>query len=103
GLTSTKKFPSRKIRGRIQNVESLWIGSPLSSIDIVTLAAVHGCPGPLTAASVQVFIGSTLWTLPTFTPAMRTSASCLRPLALGKITRASYEAANGLANLGEAP
>ena len=41
GLTSTKKLPSRKIRGRIANVASVWIGRPLLSIVIVTSAAWH--------------------------------------------------------------
>ena len=39
GEMSTKKLPSRKIRGRIANVASLWIGSPAFSIVIVTSAA----------------------------------------------------------------
>src|SRR2546423_3043931 len=99
GLISTKKFPSRKMRGRIQKVASWWMGKPLSSIDMVTLAAVHSCWGPLMAWIVQPFMGATLCTLPTLTPAIRTSASCLRPLALGKIACAVYEVANGLANL----
>ncbi len=40
GCTSTKKLPSRKIRGRIFSVASLWSGRPLSWISIVTIAAV---------------------------------------------------------------
>ena len=59
GARSTKKLPSRKIRGRIRAVASLWIGRPLSAISIVTTAAV---PSP----------ASTLLTLPTSTPAIRT-------------------------------
>ena len=60
GETSTKKLPSRKIRGRIFIVASLWIGRPLSLISIVTTAA--SLPG----------LPSILVTLPTLTPAMRT-------------------------------
>ena len=60
GCRSTKKLPSRKIRGRIFAVASLWIGRPLSLISIVT-----------TAASVPA-CRSILVTLPTLTPAMRT-------------------------------
>ena len=36
GFTSTKKLPSRKIRGRIFIVASLWIGRPVLLISIVT-------------------------------------------------------------------
>ena len=39
GLMSTKKLPSRKIRGRIAKVASSWIGRPWSWIVIVTSAA----------------------------------------------------------------
>ena len=36
GWRSTKKLPSRKMRGRIFSSASFWIGRPLSSISIVT-------------------------------------------------------------------
>ena len=38
GSMSTKKLPSRKIRGRIFIVASSWMGRPFSSISIVTTA-----------------------------------------------------------------
>ena len=38
GLRSTKKLPSRKMRGRIFSVASAWIGRPSSLIAIVTTA-----------------------------------------------------------------
>ena len=60
-VRSTKKLPSRKIRGRILAVASAWIGRPLSSIRIVTIA-------PVPPRSVR----STPVTLPTSTPAIRT-------------------------------
>ena len=60
GLRSTKKLPSRKMRGRILAVASSWIGSPASSISIVSRAALV----PST--------GSIVLTLPTSTPAIRT-------------------------------
>jgi hypothetical protein len=60
-VRSTKKLPSRKMRGRILAVASAWIGRPLSSIRIVTIA-----PSP------PRFARSTLLTLPTSTPAIRT-------------------------------
>jgi hypothetical protein len=60
GLTSTKKLPSRKMRGRIFTCASLWIGRPLLSMRIFTTAAC----APLTC--------STPLTLPMSTPAMRT-------------------------------
>ena len=58
-VRSTKKLPSRKIRGRILAVASLWTGRPLSSIRMVRIA-------PSRPAR------STLVTLPTSTPAIRT-------------------------------
>ena len=61
GWRSTKKLPSRKMRGRILSSASLWIGSPFLSICIVTRAA----PLPL-------LIGWMSMTFPTSTPAMRT-------------------------------
>jgi hypothetical protein len=59
GRSSTKKLPSRKMRGRILIVASLWIGSPTFLIVIVTIAVL---PGPR----------STFLTRPTSTPAIRT-------------------------------
>ena len=57
GCTSTKKLPSRKMRGRIFSVASRWIGRPLRSIRIVTTAAC----APSSAWAILV-------TLPTLTP-----------------------------------
>ena len=69
GSMSTKKLPSRKMRGRTLSVASLWIGRPASLTSIVTTALlVPSWP-------------STLTTLPMFTPAMRTgdlSRGCWR-------------------------
>ena len=69
GWRSTKKLPSRKMRGRIFAVASVAIGRPSSEISIVT-----------TALSVPSS-ASTFMTLPTLTPAMRTGESGRRPLA----------------------
>src|SRR5689334_2958090 len=105
GLTSTKKLPSRKMRGRIANVASLWIGSPWSEIVIVTSAAVHPCVPPADACfcseppSLQPDTGPTLTTLPTLTPAILTGDSGFTPLALEKTACTVYSLANGLANL----
>ena len=60
GLRSTKKLPSRKMRGRILAVASSCSGSPSSSIWSTT-----------TAASVPSSASTSL-TLPTSTPAIRT-------------------------------
>ncbi len=57
GCISTNQFPSRKIRGRIFTVASLWIGRPRFSISIVTTPVL---PSSLTEE-----------TLPTSTPAIR--------------------------------
>jgi hypothetical protein len=81
------------MRGRMAKVASLWSGSPLSSIVIVTTAALHGC-WPL-----QLVSGATLATLPTLMPAMRTSESGRTPLALANTALTVYGLANGLANL----
>src|SRR5436853_4673023 len=98
---STKKFPSRKIRGRIQNVASLWIGRPFSLIEIVTSAALHWDWVVLPA--LQPETGATLSTFPTLIPAIRTSDSGRSPLALEKIAWIVYGLASGLANLEYAP
>ena len=74
GWRSTKKLPSRKMRGRIFSCASLWIGSPFFSISISTRAAVEFPP-----------IGSTFFTLPTSTPAMRTGERGLRLFAELKV------------------
>ena len=67
GCRSTKKLPSRKIRGRILAVASLCSGSPCSSIAIVT-----------TVLSVPSWASIRL-TLPTSTPAIRTGESGRSP------------------------
>ena len=73
GLTSTKKLPSRKMRGRIFIVASLCSGRPFVSIRMVTSAAC---------------LPSSTWlipvTLPTLTPATRTGEPLRTPLADGK-------------------
>ena len=79
----------------------MWIGSPLSSMVIVTFAALH-CP-PTVLASLQLLTGETLSTLPTLIPAIRTCESGFRPLADWKIACTVYGLANGLANLVYAP
>ena len=61
GSRSTKKLPSRKIRGRTFTVASAWIGRPSSEISIVT-SAPRCSPGRR----------STDVTSPTVMPAMRT-------------------------------
>ncbi len=61
GLTSTKKLPSRKMRGRIAKAASLWIGRPLGSMRSVT-----------SASSSPLRRWRTVVTLPTLTPAIRT-------------------------------
>ena len=59
GWRSTKKLPSRKMRGRIFIVASAWIGRPASATAIATTAVPAGPR-------------FTPVTRPTFTPAMRT-------------------------------
>ena len=61
GRRSTKKLPSRKMRGRILAVASSCSGSPSSSIWSTTTAA----SGLSSSASIS-------FTLPTSTPAIRT-------------------------------
>ena len=70
---STKKLPSRKMRGRIWIVASLWIGRPFLSIRIVTRAAFLS----LGRRSTEV-------TLPTLTPAIRTNEFGLMLFAVRK-------------------
>jgi hypothetical protein len=85
GWMSTKKLPSRKMRGRILSCASLWIGRPVFSISIVTFAA------PLPSG-----IGSTFLTTPISTPAMRTGDFGLRLLADLKVAVNVYGWRNGL-------
>ena len=92
------------MRGRIANVASLWSGSPLLSIVIVTSAALHCVLFPATAfcgvpPTLHPGTAPTLSTLPTLMPAIRTSESGSRPLALAKTAWTVYWLANGLANL----
>ena len=86
GSRSTKKLPSRKIRGRIFSSASSWIGRPRSSISMVTRAA------PLPDSTASIFL-----TLPTSTPAMRTGDLGLRLFTFVKTAWNSYGFANGLA------
>ena len=81
---STKKLPSRKMRGRILSSASFLIGRPLSCISIVTSAA----PLPLST-------GSTFVTLPTSTPAIRTGDFGFRLFTSLKTALNSYGFANG--------
>jgi hypothetical protein len=60
GRRSTKKLPSRKMRGRILAVASSWMGSACFWSDRVTTEVSESSPA------------STLATLPTLTPAIRT-------------------------------
>ena len=60
GRRSTKKLPSRKMRGRIFAVASSWIGSACFCSESVTTDVSESLPA------------STLATLPTLTPAIRT-------------------------------
>jgi hypothetical protein len=86
GWRSTKKLPSRKIRGRILSCASPWIGSALSSISIVTLAA-----------SLPASTASTFVTFPTSTPATRTGERVFRLFASWKYAVSSYGLENGFA------
>ena len=60
GRRSTKKLPSRKMRGRILAVASSWRGSACLLSESVTTDVLVSSPA------------STLATLPTLTPAIRT-------------------------------
>ena len=91
-----KKFPSRKIRGRIRNVAFVCSGRPWSSIVIVTSAAAQR--ERLCAYRRQPGTPLMLCTFPTLTPAIRTSESGRRPLALEKMAWTVNGLANGLAN-----
>ena len=96
GETSTKKLPSRKIRGRIANVASSWIGRPWLVIVIVTSAAWQALWA--LADGLQPGSGLTPVTVPTLTPAIRTSEPGWSPLALENVAWTVYWLANGLAN-----
>ena len=89
GLTSMNMLPSRNRRGRSLKVASSLIGWPSESISIVTIAActplaplwggfpvveavVVSPPSTPPQAGLSFVHGSTLMTLPTFTPAIRT-------------------------------
>src|SRR5690242_13195711 len=85
GSGSTKKLPSRKMRGRILARASVWIGRPDSPIVIVT-----------STASLPFDVGSTLVTLPTSTPAIRTGEPFLRLLEDSKAALISYWGLNGI-------
>ena len=103
GCRSTKKLPSRKIRGRIANVASLWIGSPLSETVNVTSAAEHcwlGAPEVFCGVppSLHPGTGPTPVTWPTSIPAIRTGDPGLTPLAFEKTAWTVYWLANGFAN-----
>ena len=95
-MTSTKKLPSRKIRGRIANVASECSGRPTSSICIVTSAIWHFCSVP--AVSLQPFTGATSVTIPTLTPAIRTNDCGRRPFAFENSAWTVNLLANGFAN-----
>ncbi len=96
GLTSTKKFPSRNVRGRIANVASVCSGSPWSSIVIVTWAAEQlARPGWSWAQPGTLPMPVTL---PTLTPAIRTSDPGRSPPALANVAWTVNGLANGLAN-----
>lgn len=75
GFTSTKKLPSRKIRGLIVAVASVWMGRPWDSMRMVTRAA---------AAPPSLSILPTPVTLPTLTPPMRTGEPLLMLLDVRK-------------------
>ena len=104
GLTSTKKLPSRKMRGRIANVASLWIGRPLLLMLMVMSAAVHCWSLEASLVSTDPPVrhpgtAPTPVTWPTSTPAIRTGDPGTRPVALEKTAWIVYGVANGLANL----
>jgi hypothetical protein len=73
GWRSTNSLPSRKIRGRMSIVASVWIGRPNFSISI-----------SIRAPSAPGATGSTFVTVPASTPAIRTSESALRLLTVLK-------------------
>jgi hypothetical protein len=81
---------------RILIVASSLIGSPSSSICIVTRANdSSACPGRRSRSSLG--IGSTFVTLPTSTPAMRTGERCFSSFADRTTKFSSYGSAKGFA------
>ena len=96
GWRSTKKLPSRKIRGRIAKVASWCSGRPWLEIVIVTSAAwqsLRFCP-----STVQPGPCETSVTVPTLIPAIRTSDPGRRPFALENVAWTVNWLANGFAN-----
>ena len=81
GLTSRKKLPSRKMRGRISTRVSSRSGWPPSSTEKVTSAA---------SPTLR-----TLCTLPTLTPAMRTGESLRMLAAFSNTALTSYLSPKG--------
>ncbi len=75
GSSSTKKLPSRKIRGRIAAKASVWIGRPDSSTVKVTVVA-------LPSREVEI-------TWPTSTPAIRTGELSATLAELAKVAFSS--------------
>src|ERR1700722_1238940 len=94
GATSTKKLPSRNVRGRIQKVASEWIGRPFESISIVTSDAWQLASPP----DLQPGSSATPMTLPTLTPAIRTAEFGTSPLALANVACTVNLPASGFAN-----
>src|SRR3954451_18863020 len=78
GFRSTKKLPSRKMRGRIFASASLWIGRASSFSAIVTTDADE-------PSLVSIFV-----TLPTVTPATRTGEFAARLFAFENAALSSY-------------
>ncbi len=85
GSRSTKKLPSRKMRGRILARASSWIGRPALPTVIVTITA-----------SLPLPARSTFLTLPTSTPAIRTGEPFLRLLEDSNAALISYCGLNGI-------
>ena len=84
GFMSTKKLPSRKMRGRILSSASLWTGSADSFTSIVTSETVAS------SSAASIFV-----TLPTSTPAMRTGELSCRLLVVSNIAFSSKGWVNG--------
>ena len=82
---SKKRLPSKKMRGRTLIVASSWIGSASSSSFIVTTTAGESPPA-----------GSTLDTLPTSTPAIRTAWFCWIGGAFSNVALSSKGCVNGM-------
>ncbi len=84
GLRSTKKLPSRKMRGRILAVASSWIGSPASLTSMTT--SVWSVPSR----------GLIDLILPTLTPAIRTGELTRSPLDDSKTALTRKPLVNGM-------